>query len=1090
MKQEREILLGKKKRRAARNETNTLPLQIASTSKPLVRKDLKSVVDLYDVYMGEYGKCHRYRLTLTIKPYCTNVLYNVCTEIVKKEGDDNCIPVSDNSSAGFLEMSDVYGKTNALYRNYMVSNTEYSSPDVGFDYLPGYDIFSNHTLRNLSFRPIIPYANDTQENRRIFNTLRDCMRSGDGKEIMFFPRFSEEDIENNTKIKMHVYEHSNLLSFIDGSSPEANLKVENGWYGFVNTSSLTDTSELKTPIVQSENHIFTHTINKLGNCEFVDMFPDRERYSFVPMYNRFKKRYEKNWDVFLTYPWKNFYEHNLVKNVRRFGNWDIPGSGDTVALAIMRVYRAKTSANRDTMLFRSYCRHNLSVNDKVAIFASYDGGENYQRLPREYTVDYLGDVEGKHSEYFFGISTKTLLNDLFKGHIDDVFYNTNTQGLQPVYSVSHEITEVPTVFNDNAIILYFYANDIQHEHYGENATFDEMPKTVNEQYPTSVNIRVWNREYVYMAWDENSNSYVNSNFNPQVEYGEWNTFTDVPDTHEKDYIRVKTYSYYYRDSKKYKMKDIVKDLNGFLNDEFFERNSYQFRFVKVVNGVDCDYYIRQFRKIPNLKFSEEPLPKFISENDSAFNSFISRNVVNKDGTMLTFDAETYKLAFAKTIYGDDVVQMTFLDDIDVTNLTDNLGRPVTEIYSTIVKRNKGYEVWYGNMGANFAKLGNTSDVEFSRCFGSVTTGFEYLDIDDVFDRKASTRQLKGFMSSATSIYRDTEAVSDILPKTVEDWDEEREKNEIVETDNVFFGDVVEYCPITCTETVLSDACFRFNTAQREIGNDAPNGDFDFTYDELLYDDFDPTDSTHRYPFLVRTYKQWLRSNEMENEELAIDNEHEIGVKRKEGYYYKPHNRIQLMKYSDKVEQGSHRTLRIRDCRPLQDDAIYIKVTTATMHGVGSNTVLYLCDGENWSEMTVSNVYDNYTFSVVPPSKDDAERNGVPYLNWVDICEGIRGGNYKLRVQNEKVPYYATRIGENLFTWREIINPSKLPENDLCRYPMSNNAFYVDSIANVYLRRQDPEGINGLYEGKYGEIDGKVMNEPNNEYKTETQIKCY
>ncbi len=1082
------LLIGKKKRRGARNETNTLPLQIENTSKPLVRMDVKSVVDLYEVYREEYAVCQRYRITLTIKPYCTNVLYNVCTEIVKDEGSQKCIPVSDAqpvSSTSNPEPYEVYGKTSGLYRNYMVTNTEYSSPEkpLGYTYLPGYDIFNNHTLRSLSFRPVLPYLNIPESERKNFNTLRDYLRTKEGNVITFLPRFSKSDIENNTRIKMHMYEHSNVLSFIDGSSSEVNLMVENGWYGFVNSTSLTDKNDSKTNI--NSEHEFSRTLNNVENCGFVDMFPDRTRYSFVPKYNSFRQRYEKNWDVFLTYPWRNFYEHNIVKNVKIFGTND-NADNDVNALAIMRVWRTKTSSNRETMLFRTFTKHGLTLNDKVAIYLSTNSGKTYNRLPREYTVDYLGDSDGNNTEHFFGITTKTLLNDVFAGKMG-VFYNQG--GSSPSYGVSHEITDVPTVSGSTVLTVYYYETASSLPEYDSNATFDNMPKTVNPLYPTYPDIRVWNKGYTYMSWDENAGEYVETVYNPEVEYGDWNTFTDVPDEQVKEQIRVKTYDYYSVAQKNYTQRsgEIDDLINGFI-----DRPLWQWRFVKVVNNIDCQYYIREFKKLPNFKFSEEPLPDGVSSNVDKLNDFLSRNATDDDGNMLEFDSETYRLAFSKTLYGDDVAQVTFLDNIDITNLTDNLGRPVTEIYSTIVKRNKGYRTWYDNMGGETDRLSNGDEVEYSRCFGSLTTGFEYLDADDVYDRESRTRELKGYMSSVTSIYRDSndEALG-LQPFSVEDWDSSREAKEITETDDVFYGDVVEYNPVRCTETVLSDACFRFNTAQREIGRDGEYEDFDFSYDELLYDDYDPTDENRTKPFLVRTYKKWLRQNEVADEfELVVDEEHDLTVRRKEGYYYKPHTRIPLLRYSENVEQGSHRTLRIGDCRPIQSDAIYIKVATMTMHGVGFNTVLYLCDGENWSQMTVSEVFDNYSFAMVPPSKDDVERNGVPYVNWIDICEGVRDGSMKLRVQNEKIPYYASRVGENLFMWRNVINPAELSDLDSYRHPFSNNAFYVDAVANVFLRRQDPDGINGLYVGKGGDIEGKVLPTPNNKYKTEMEIKCY
>ena len=1101
------ILLGKTKRRGARNETNKVPIDIKSTFKPAIIKDVKKTIDLYDVYREEYGRCDKFRITLTIKPYCTNVLFNVCSEIVKNEGSENCYSVCDNESAPRVSNGEVYGRLSSLYRNYMVSNSEYSSPEIGYKYYPGIDIFDNHTLRSLSFRPIMKMdsmALSQNGVRNVFNTVRDFMRTEDGEVIEFFPRFSMESIENNKQTKMHVYDHNNLLSFIDGSSTDANLTVINGWYGFYNASSINSNSGGNTigSLLDNSEHIFNHTINNIGNCEFVDMFPDRSRYSFIPIYNQHRNRYEKNWDIFLTYPWKNYYNHNLVRNLKSFNTRSQQdGDGNTYALATMRVQWTRVSTNRNCLLFRSFCKHGVSVNDRVAIYLSKDCGVSYVRLPRVYKVDYIGDVEGKHSEYFFGISTKTLLNDIFAGSIENAFYNTYNGNSPVQYTVSNAMTEVPLDISNNLITVYTYEIGNPNNTYDASSTLDEYPKTVNSA--SMPHIRVWDKSYIYMSWaynsetDTNNDGYVESAFDPSVNYGTWNTFTDIPTLYVKDNIRVKKYDYYRKVSKTYCMKtDLLNGnttisdiINGVFTQEMLGSNAWNIRFVKVTNDTDCQYYIRQFKKIPNLKNSEEPITDQLYLNPDSYENFIERNATDEEGRMLELDSETYKLAFSKTIYGDDVAQVTFLDDIKVDNLKDNLGRPVTEIYSTIVKRNAGYRIWYENMGSNYSSNESnldTSKVEFSRCFGSLTTGFEYLDLDDIFDREENTRIIKGMMSSVTSIYKDDNQTRNI-PLTVEDWDSNNRMNaEITDMDNVFFGDVVEYDPYQCKETILSDACFRFNTAQREIGDDSEGGYFDFTYTELEYDDFDPSDTDRQIPFQAVTYKQWLQNEPNE----CVDTSNIIGVRRKEGYYYKPHSKVPLYRYTDNILQGSHRTLQVKDCCPMQVDGIFIKITTLTMHGVSEASTVYICYGNNWYSTSVSYVIDRYSFAIKPINKEDSERNGMPYIDWVTICENLISGGMKARVKNDTIPPYASRVGENLFLWRNIINPVELPITDVYRHPFSNNAFYVDAVSNVYLMRQDPFGVNGLFKGEIGEIEGKPRVEPNNKYKQPKDIKCY
>jgi hypothetical protein len=158
-----------------------------------------------------------------------------------------------------------------------------------------------------------------------------------------------------------------------------------------------------------------------------------------------------------------------------------------------------------------------------------------------------------------------------------------------------------------------------------------------------------------------------------------------------------------------------------------------------------------------------------------------------------------------------------------------------------------------------------------------------------------------------------------------------------------------------------------------------------------------------------------------------------------------------------------------------------------MHGVGENNVLYICKDDNWIKTSFGHFIDNYRFTVSPMNKDNDD--GTEYLDWVEICHGVENGSIKLRVYNEDIPSYASRVGENIFVWRKITNPVDLPENDECRFPFSNNSFYVDSQVGLYLKRQDPYGINGLYTGALGEIEGKLRKDNTNEYKSEIDYIC-
>ena len=114
-------------------------------------------------------------------------------------------------------------------------------------------------------------------------------------------------------------------------------------------------------------------------------------------------------------------------------------------------------------------------------------------------------------------------------------------------------------------------------------------------------------------------------------------------------------------------------------------NSYKFRIRKVVGDFESEYYIRVFRKLPNFKYARENVTeKNVNE--------ITDQLIGEGRTY--FANESYPLAFASTIYNDKSSQVTFLDDIDISYLRDNLGRPLHEVFLTIVKNNKGHDLWY------------------------------------------------------------------------------------------------------------------------------------------------------------------------------------------------------------------------------------------------------------------------------------------------------------------------------------------------------------------------------------------------------------
>ena len=188
-------------------------------------------------------------------------------------------------------------------------------------------------------------------------------------------------------------------------------------------------------------------------------------------------------------------------------------------------------------------------------------------------------------------------------------------------------------------------------------------------------------------------------------------------------------------------------------------------------GLECKYYFRVFKKLRNI-----------------------------DGT--DFKSDLSRQAFGENIYGDRIAQLTFLDTINLDNLVDNIGRPLSEIYLTIVKRNKGWEKWYKN---NKNYIGE--DIEYSHCFGPVTCGLDLSATETDYN----VHKLHNKLSNPTLP----------TPKPIVKYKEKEgeDETEITIDDEFFYGDIVEFNPYTFDETVISNVYYRFNTAQREMSGD-------------------------------------------------------------------------------------------------------------------------------------------------------------------------------------------------------------------------------------------------------------------------------
>lgn len=509
--------------------------------------------------------------------------------------------------------------------------------------------------------------------------------------------------------------------------------------------------------------------------------------------------------------------------------------------------------------------------------------------------------------------------------------------------------------------------------------------------------------------------------------------------------------------------DSVGDANGDHTDRIFVvkyndiREIYEHMlhlgcFYKKNNGnTDCLYYFRKFKKLANV-----------------------------DGGAIKSDVN--KVAFGKNIYGDDVAQVIFTDDININGLLDHNGRPVSELYFTIVKRNAGYKEWYEKK--NYS--GDT--IEFSHCFGEVTSAIDFCGIEDEpFDynihmihnlsRTANDGEAKKLSFSAWG-----ETILSGTPKALE-------RNITIENDE-YFGDIVEYDIYKATETVIGNVYHRFNTAQREFfGTDFQH----ILQDVIVSDDYDKANGEGK-AFSCVTYYVNNVKNPISTK--GDSNSLMYGNISPEGYYYNPHMKLQVRE-NDDVETTSNakyinysqptlRTVRTyllvkedgtieiynseseanankngNDVIVLQSSYYEINMKVPVNYGFYKGDYIAFYDKQTsdvaWGEIV--NVSGSY-LTINIDSKDFDMVNAVT-LALFDPQSG--GRRFFAYWSTDNVPIYAKLCeGIRKFVWRKIVPPSQMMQDDeLYNLPFTNGRFYLEKNINFFLKRQDPVGKYGL-----------------------------
>lgn len=491
----------------------------------------------------------------------------------------------------------------------------------------------------------------------------------------------------------------------------------------------------------------------------------------------------------------------------------------------------------------------------------------------------------------------------------------------------------------------------------------------------------------------------------------------------------------------------IKDL--FNLDDFgnIVNENVSYRFRRHVNGYDSEYYIRLFKKLPNFKYSgEKPSDKNIDDKD-----FINKNVI-------PFDSSLSKLAFSNNVYNDNAAQIVFTDDVNVEYLKDNLGRPLTEIYLTIIKNNAGYKEWYGTRDNNYTPEYNSPNIEFSHCFGEVTSGFELpYDIDGgmKFKKYSNVRYLTNIQS-----------ISDKASEPLE-----RDINIDGSVDNdgnigIFYGDIVEFNAIDALEYVIEPVYHRFNTQQRETENPIYTTLY---YDEIETDDYD-----------IRTNDKCNNAFTGKMMQVTTGDERLKINQRPEGYYYLPHYKIQVRSISNTINQENSIQLNVLSVSNEKLPASYYEIKTKNLHYLNQNDYLMV-------SQVISNVETDPLYCKVIEIKS--------LTSFVMTCslDITNLDNVIIRKVNNKIPSYASNLkdGTGRYVWRDIYGVGKNSNTELPEYPFMNGSFYIEKSINFFLKRQDPFNVAKLQAFKHrpSDVSGNKLNISNYVYVQTPEKVC-
>ena len=939
------ILLEQYRSKTSVNTSEGLITSLSGRRKLLPQDDLFENVSAYEQYLEERASSTKVRLTFQIDTVCSNVLFNKITEVVKDEGSTEMSVVNFGIPKGKIDgvvfKDDNMTAWTGSYQS--VRDTQLSK--LGYVYHCGENIFNNHMLRNHSFKSV---CKDTGRHP-YFNTIEDFMRDVEGNTIqdtITYPISS--GLGDRPDTPLHLYKYDDLYTF-DECREKRLVAGFDGWVGFRNKSNIKSFDEYRDADDMGLERVLAYA----EGGDFIDMYPSRDLYSFIPKYNSFQKRIEKNWNYCITYP------SSATTSLPDL----IQGDDDLFTLkALFFDENTYNDSNTPQTVIYSIAKHGLQVGDYVNVY-------NTTPVWFETTV-------------VLGAARVTEIADEYTFCVD---------------SQSQKIS------ND-----WYYLG------------LDQLPQQI-----------------VYQADDD-----------PE-------SFT---------YILSDSHRYYTADT-----NDSVRNGRKYyiVNNQYvnLSRMKVNISYAKLSNGVRCEYYVRIFSKLPNFKFSSG-----YPESEESLYKDNEKLIKDNQGVDHDFENHLSRLAFSKNVYSDNIAQIVYTDDIDLSYLRDNRGRPLTSLYLTIVKNNKGYKKWYQEQLSALTSATATTqvkedymkEIEYSHCFGPITCAFDLTE-EGV---ESDLTSIKGINNMST----DGAFGEDCAWLNGRQTQDPKENSYIYfDEDNNFYGDLVCYDGYNDTETTLQYIMHRFSPAQRELAGIISGGSLPkfrtYNYDILKSDDFDAAS------FVMATGTS------------------EVVHSYKEGYYYQPHYEVPIRSFGALNSiMPDFLTVRSMTESGRGTSNYTLTVTTLERHflTVGDKAMLYKESNDFLCTLVVLMSDKNKDRTFVCEIYND---NGVKMSGYTipTSFTDIR----LFKIDNLNCPPYAhvLRDGTCRYVWRDVYQNGMNPDiTGGEEYPFTNGALYVNRHIKLYVRRQDPEGRYGLY--SEDDILGRLPNlEAEDNYYKPEEITC-